>query len=155
MSLLLSGCGKLVDFETAAGDPVALTQFYGRPVLVSYYAPWCAPCQRELPLLQQMVRQDGVQVLLVSYDPLSSSEHAKLQATLDPDLPLLRTSDRARLPFPRPDALPTSYLLDASGKLTRTLRGELSAPQTAELVAEMKKPLPKPQPWVLFTSANN
>lgn len=39
--------------------------------------------------------------------------------------PLLIANEEASLPFPRPGALPTSYLLDSEGKLKQTLVGEL------------------------------
>lgn len=151
-SLMLCGCGPVAQFVDQRGEPVGLTQFFGRPLLVSYYAPWCQPCQRELPRLQAMVVEQGVQVLLVSYDANSHEELLRQGAGLSPELPLLRQRADARLPYPRPGALPTSYLLDASGELKETLSGEISEQRAAELVATMLTPLPRPEPWVLFSS---
>ncbi|WP_082177876.1 TlpA family protein disulfide reductase [Aeromonas schubertii] len=150
--LLLGGCGEITQFEKASGARVALSEFYGRPLLISYYAPWCAPCQSELPLLQEMVTRRGLQVLLVSYDATSQEELGRQGAPLAPELPLLRALPNARLPYPKPRALPTSYLLDASGQLKETITGELSARKVDELVTTMLTPLPRPEPWMIYSS---
>ncbi|ENY71502.1 thioredoxin [Aeromonas diversa CDC 2478-85] len=151
-SLLLGGCGKITQFEKQSSEPVALSEFYGRPLLINYYAPWCAPCQKELPLLQEMVTRHGLQVLLVSYDATTREELVRQGAPLPPQLPLIRQLPDARLPYARPQALPTSYLLDASGRLKETITGELSPQKVDELVASMLTPLPRPEPWVIYSS---
>ena len=40
-----------VAFSDAAGRRHALSEFRGRTVLLNLWAPWCAPCVRELPAL--------------------------------------------------------------------------------------------------------
>ena len=42
-----------------------------RAVLLSFFASWCAPCQKEMPLLQQLhqrYREQGLRVIAVSID---------------------------------------------------------------------------------------
>jgi thiol-disulfide isomerase/thioredoxin len=46
---LLSACTPTPEFTNGQGQPVTLAQFAGKPLLVNYFAPWCAPCLRELP----------------------------------------------------------------------------------------------------------
>lgn len=36
------------------GKPRTLQEWSGRPLLVNYWATWCAPCRREIPLLNQL-----------------------------------------------------------------------------------------------------
>jgi thiol-disulfide isomerase/thioredoxin len=36
------------------GKPTALASFAGRPLLVNFWATWCAPCRREIPLLNRI-----------------------------------------------------------------------------------------------------
>lgn len=40
-----------------AGQPRSLHEWRGRILLVNFWATWCAPCRREMPLLQAL--QDG------------------------------------------------------------------------------------------------
>jgi thiol-disulfide isomerase/thioredoxin len=35
-----------------AGAPTALSSYAGQPLLINFWATWCAPCRREIPLLK-------------------------------------------------------------------------------------------------------
>jgi len=41
------------------GMPVALSRWRGRPLLINFWAPWCEPCQREIPLLKSLRHERG------------------------------------------------------------------------------------------------
>ncbi|MDP6770268.1 MAG: TlpA disulfide reductase family protein [Anaerolineales bacterium] len=41
---------KLIDAVT--NRPVTLSQFYGKPVILNFWATWCGPCKVEMPHLQ-------------------------------------------------------------------------------------------------------
>ncbi len=36
------------------GKPTKLASFGGRPLMVNFWATWCAPCRREIPLLNKL-----------------------------------------------------------------------------------------------------
>jgi thiol-disulfide isomerase/thioredoxin len=36
------------------GKPTPLSSFAGRPLMVNFWATWCAPCRREIPLLNKI-----------------------------------------------------------------------------------------------------
>ncbi|MEO9067409.1 MAG: TlpA disulfide reductase family protein [Caldimonas sp.] len=38
-------------FESLAGPVTAMRAFHGRPLLLNFWATWCAPCVTEMPLL--------------------------------------------------------------------------------------------------------
>lgn len=40
-----------------AGKPTKLASFGGRPLMVNFWATWCAPCRREIPLLNKIRTQ--------------------------------------------------------------------------------------------------
>jgi len=39
------------------GKPTKLASFGGRPLMVNFWATWCAPCRREIPLLNKIRMQ--------------------------------------------------------------------------------------------------
>ncbi|HDZ8856124.1 TPA: TlpA family protein disulfide reductase [Aeromonas dhakensis] len=135
---LLTACSPAPQFTDSQHLPVALADFAGKPLLVNYFAPWCAPCLRELPLLEALAREGEIAVVMVNYDPTTPAELRKLAGQYHIRVPLLIAKQEASLPFPRPAGLPTSYLLDGTGNLLQTLVGELTPSQLEALRASVK-----------------
>ena len=55
--------------ETVDGKTVSLSDYRGRPVVINFWATWCAPCREEMPLLQETYdahRDDGLVVIGVN-----------------------------------------------------------------------------------------
>lgn len=44
-------------FERLQGSPLALAGFRGQPLLINFWATWCPPCVRELPLIDRFQRE--------------------------------------------------------------------------------------------------
>ena len=63
----------LPDFTLAdlAGEPLSIRSWPGRSLIVNFWATWCAPCRREIPLLKQIQQEhgpEGFQVVGVAVD---------------------------------------------------------------------------------------
>ncbi|WP_111872978.1 TlpA family protein disulfide reductase [Aeromonas bivalvium] len=131
---LLGACRPPAELSNARGEAVSLSQFAGKPLLVNYFAQWCAPCLREMPLLNALHAEGRVQVLALSFDAMTPAELDELARRHDIRVPIMQRNDGgAPLPFPHPGQLPTSYLLDGEGKLVQTLVGELDDARLAAL----------------------
>jgi cytochrome c biogenesis protein CcmG/thiol:disulfide interchange protein DsbE len=50
------------------GQQVSLSQYQGRPVIINFWASWCAPCQQETPLLASWYKQQHGHVVLLGLD---------------------------------------------------------------------------------------
>ena len=133
VATLLGACSPAPDFTDETGKSISLSALAGKPLLVNYFAPWCAPCLRELPLLEALAQEGSLAVVAIHYDPATPAELAALASRYRVTLPLLIANDTASLPFPRPTGLPTSYLLDARGTLLETLVGELDEQKIGEI----------------------
>ena len=63
----------LPQFELADREGVkrSLAEWKGKPLLVNYWATWCAPCRREIPLLNELRaegRAPGLEVIGIAVD---------------------------------------------------------------------------------------
>ena len=53
------------------GAPTALSSFAGRPLLINFWATWCAPCRREIPLLNRIRSErqsENVEIVGIAVD---------------------------------------------------------------------------------------
>ena len=55
------------------GRQISLQTMAGRPVIVNFFASWCAPCQRETPLIARFYRNSGGRPAIVGVDVNDSS----------------------------------------------------------------------------------
>jgi thiol-disulfide isomerase/thioredoxin len=111
----------------AAAPPLILTELsgatfdlhglHGKVVLVHYWATWCAPCRKELPLLNSFYKRhhdDGLEVVGISADhPRDFAKMRKVSATLAyPTATLDHVSDDG---FGPPQGFPLTYVVDRQG----------------------------------------
>lgn len=115
-----------LSFTSRGGEPRHLADFRGKVLLVNLWATWCGPCVREMPSLErlQAALGDRLTVLAISEDRGGAhvvepfiTEHAlkRLAIYLDAD-------SAAQSAF-HLRGLPTTFLIDASGRICAMLEG--------------------------------
>lgn len=61
----------LPDFSLAnlAGEPQSILSWPGKPLLINFWATWCAPCLREIPMLKELqATRPDLQVVGIAID---------------------------------------------------------------------------------------
>ena len=64
-----------MSFDTPDGQPLPMSSFRGKPLLLNFWATWCPPCVEELPLLDAFYQEQkakGWQVLGLAVDQPSA-----------------------------------------------------------------------------------
>lgn len=124
---VLDGQVAVSDYEWSLreldGGTFRLERYRGKPLVLNVWATWCAPCVAELASLERLadsVEGQGVQFLIVSPEPagrvrsfLRRHGYRIPAAVEDQRMP---ESFRLR-------ALPTTYVLDRSGRIVLAHRG--------------------------------
>jgi thiol-disulfide isomerase/thioredoxin len=52
------------------GDKIRVTSYPGKVLVISFWASWCGPCRKELPMLEQLQRvgaDKGLQVVAINW----------------------------------------------------------------------------------------
>ncbi len=126
-----------VRLQRIDGSFVDLSTFRGKSVLVNFWATWCAPCRRELPLLERLRRtidSSLLEIVPVSIDRTPSADVSAFLKRLD--IRTLRTyhdpqGHIARGANEGVDApfilygMPVSYIIDRQGRVAGYVTGEL------------------------------
>lgn len=126
------------------GNPVSLSDFQGKYVLLDFWASWCGPCRQENPNLVKAYaayNDKGFEILGVSLDNKDGKE-AWVNAIEKDGLTWTQVSDLnswnnevARMYGVR--AVPQSYLIDPEGVIVaQNLRGEALDEKLAEIFGE-------------------
>jgi thiol-disulfide isomerase/thioredoxin len=121
----------LGDYGPADGRD--LGDLRGEPVVINFWASWCAPCVREMPALQRVSDDLGVTVIGVDY--IDQNDKAEqLAERLGIDYELLRDDDGEFGEAVRLIGTPTTLLVDARGTIVRRLTGELTEQQMRDAI---------------------
>lgn len=112
------------------GNTIALSDLRGKPVLVNFWATWCAPCRLEMPYIQARYEQYGgdLIVLAVDFDEPQETVQAfvdELGLTFDVVLdPGAQVQEQYEI-----RAYPTSYFVDGQGVIRVVHIGIMSEDQ--------------------------
>ena len=122
------------------GAEVSLAPEAGRPVLVHFFATWCAPCREELPALSRFAARqgEGVRVLGVDVGEPASRVRGFL-ATLGVALPVALDEDRSLARLFGVKVLPSTVALAPGGGAAAAAHGAVDwdADSTARTLAAL------------------
>lgn len=131
-------------FSNRDGEPLGLSDFQGKVVLVNFWATWCAPCLYEMPALNRLqkimtatVTNDAFEVITMSLDRKGYEviDQFFVEAGIDALPAYLDNSSKLSLEVGA-IGLPTSILLDADGRIIARMVGpmEWDSPQIVEFL---------------------
>jgi thiol-disulfide isomerase/thioredoxin len=109
----------VIELRGPGGEPVRLSDFKGKVVLVDFWASWCRPCQSSFPMLDALYRQrhrDGLEVLAINVD----EERPRAEEFLERrphEMPVFFDPKGHAPEAFRVEGMPSSYVVDRRGRI--------------------------------------
>jgi peroxiredoxin len=130
--------------EDLDGNRHELDSLRGRPVVINFWATWCAPCRVEMPALQaayEQYRQDGLRILAVDFDESPDAVRTFFYDELGLTFtPLIDEGGPVTQQFGVFN-FPTTFFVEQGGRIAAIHRGPLHPVQLEEYLARI---IPEP-----------
>lgn len=120
--------------------PVAVDDFIGRPVVVNFWATWCPPCQREMPLLSAAQRRHADITFLFPNQGESAHLVRQYLRTRSPGIRNVLLDHAGQFPVHVGSrALPVTLFFSDRGVMLGKHVGELSEATLEDAIIGLKK----------------
>lgn len=121
---------------------ISLSDFEGRPLLVNFWATWCRPCRKEIPLLialREAHADQGLEIIGIAIDELEPTR--EMAASFGINYPVMVGEQEgidAMVAFGAPTtALPFTAAVDRDGQIVAGHVGELTEEEAQRLLAAL------------------
>ncbi len=125
------------------GEEVMLSDYFGKPIVVNFWASWCPPCKAEMPDFEEAYKTHSeVQFLMVNMtggrETLESAkEHVESQGYT---FTVLFDTEYSAAYAYYVNSLPATYFIDAEGNLVAYATGMLDAETLEKGIAMIADP---------------
>ena len=127
----------------ASGANHSLSRWKGKPLVINFWAPWCAPCVQEMPELNDLAIANAakhINVIGIGID--SPANIAEFAVRLKISYPLyvagMSGTELARQFGNSAGGLPYTVLVGADGKVVKTYLGKLKFEELKADLARLK-----------------
>jgi peroxiredoxin len=132
------------DFElwNLDGDPITLSRYQGRVVMLNFWATWCGPCRIEMPAMEVLYREFSrrdFDILAISTDAQGAAVTRPFRDEMKLTFPILHDSDfRVGLTYGA-RTLPMTFLVNRRGIVTHRIFGarDWQSPEARKLIQKL------------------
>lgn len=114
-----------------AGDAVQLSDYFGKPIVLNFWASWCGPCQSEMPEFEAAYSELGKAVHFLMVNMTTGRETREsadeFLSGAGYTFPVLYDTDGDAMNTYGAYSLPTTYFIDAEGNAVARAVGALNS----------------------------
>lgn len=110
---------------SSTGENVRLGELRGKVVMLNFWASWCGPCRKEMPLLDAMHKRygpAGFELYGVNVEE-DNTDAKKMIKDMGVTLPVLYDPESKASTLYKVDAMPTTVMIDKKGQIRYVNRG--------------------------------
>jgi thiol-disulfide isomerase/thioredoxin len=127
-----------IELTTLDGEAVKLSDYRGKKVILNFWATWCPPCKAEMPHMQNFYEENqdkGVEILAVNLTNMDKGMEDIKTFVKDYGLTFPIPLDEEGVAGTTYQAftIPTSYILDENGVITKKIVGPMDENMMKEL----------------------
>jgi thiol-disulfide isomerase/thioredoxin len=126
------------------GKPRSLSEWDGKALIINFWATWCAPCRREIPILNALARENreqGLEVIGIAVDFREDVLQYLQKMPIDYTVLIGEQDgmDAARAFGMDTIGLPFTAFTDSRGRIATIHVGELHRPQAEVILALVRE----------------
>ena len=114
-----------------AGNPVKLSDYFSKPIVLNFWASWCGPCKAEMPDFEEIYKERGeeIQFLMVNCTGGRETEESAKAFIADSGytFPVFYDLDLEASSAYGASSIPVTFFIDAEGYLTAYAQGTTRA----------------------------
>lgn len=124
--------------QTLNGEPIQLSDFKGKKVILNFWATWCPPCKKEMPEMQTIQEEYGDEVEILAVNMTDSeangiSDVQKFQEEFKYTYMMPLDEDGELSTAYKVYNVPTTYFIGSNGKIALPRK---SGPMTYDFMVE-------------------
>jgi len=131
--------------EDLNGDPIALSDYNGKIVVLNFWASWCPPCRQEMPELDELdqeLKESGDAVFIsvnLTDGQRETAEKARQYIEENGFGFTVLLDDRGLLAYEYAiSSIPQTFILDRNGEIAGSILGSTTRAAILEKVAAVK-----------------
>lgn len=114
------------------GNPVKLSDYFGKPIVMNFWASWCGPCKSEMPDFEDAYQEYGEQIHFLMVNLTDGSQETVESASgyisgQGYTFPVYYDTDMEAAMTYGVYAVPQTYFIDGDGNIVTYAQGALPA----------------------------
>lgn len=139
-----SDLNKANDFEVLDinGNKVKLSDFYGKPIVVNFWATWCGPCKTELPEFEEMYNEynEKIEFLMVNLTDGYNDTVENVKEFIrenNYEFPVYFDTEYSATNAYRIYSIPQTLFIDKDGNIIKLYKGQISRQTLQRYIEKM------------------